>query len=151
LALPLSFVWEPGPVAAGFVLPWLAFTGLVAARGLMRLRAGWALDTSEVCAAAAMVFLAIGAAWLTASRFGWQPLGVAEPIVKLTAAHFHYAGFALTLLTGLALAGASGWPARLTAAGVIVGVPLVAAGIVGGPAVEAWAVWPLVAATVAVA
>jgi hypothetical protein len=34
---------------------------------------------------------------------------------------------------------------------VIVGVPLVAGGIVGGPAVEAWAGWPLVAATVVLA
>jgi hypothetical protein len=151
LGLPLSFAWSPGLVAALLVLPWLAFAGLVALRGLHRLRPGRSRSTPEVCTSAAMAFLAVGGAWLLATRAGWGPLGFAEPIVKLTAAHFHYAGFALTLLTGLALAGAPGWPARLTAAGVIVGVPLVAAGIVGGPAVEAWAGGPLVAATVALA
>jgi hypothetical protein len=151
VVLLLSFAWPPGAVAAALVLPWLAFTGLVALRGAVRLAAGRSGSAAELCVSMAMVYLAVGGGWMLATRAGWQPMGFAEPIVKLTAAHFHYAGFALTLLTGLALANWPGWPARLIAAGVIVGVPLVAAGIVGGPWVEAWAGWPLVAATVALA
>jgi hypothetical protein len=51
--------------------------------------------------------------------------------VLLTAIHFHYAGFALPLLTGLAGRALGGRIARIASLGVIAGVPLVAFGITG--------------------
>ena len=47
---------------------------------------------------ASPVYLTVGATWLVASRLGLEPVGIGEPIVELTAVHFHYAGFAAALL-----------------------------------------------------
>ena len=67
-------------------------------------------------------------------------------IVLLTAIHFHYAGFVLPLLTGLAARTLGGAAARTAALGVVAGVPLVAAGITAtqlglGPWLECLAAW----------
>lgn len=42
----------------------------------------------------ARIDLAVGGAWLVASRLGMRPMGIQEPIGLLTAVHFHFAGFA---------------------------------------------------------
>ena len=66
----------------------------------------------------------------------------------LTAVHFHYAGFALPLATGLALERSKDGAAPLAGFGVVAGVPLVAAGITAtqlgsGPILECVAAWVL--------
>ena len=77
-----------------------------------------------------MIFLAVGGAWMFADRLGLSPLGFAPLIVTLTAVHFHYAGFVLPVITGLAIRRAeSSWMARGAGWGVVAGVPLVAVGI----------------------
>jgi hypothetical protein len=43
-------------------------------------------------------WLPVAAAWFAASRAGVAPLGFGEPITLLTAAHFHVAGFGLSVL-----------------------------------------------------
>ena len=58
-----------------------------------------------------------------------MPVRASVTIVLLTAIHFHFAGFALPLLTGLAGRATGGLTACLAAGGVILGVPLVAVGI----------------------
>jgi uncharacterized protein (UPF0548 family) len=86
----------------------------------------------------------VGGAWTVASRWGLEPMGFREPIVLLTGVHFHYTGFALPILTGLAAASLRRLPAPLAVAGVVLGVPLVAAGITVGrsvPVVELSAAW----------
>ena len=64
---------------------------------------------------AGLVYLAVGGGWTVLAWGGLRPLGFAAPIVLLTAVHFHYAGFALPLLTGLAGRNLPRgvWPARL--------------------------------------
>jgi YndJ-like protein len=47
--------------------------------------------------------LAVGGAWLVASRVGWRPMGIQEPIGLLTAVHFHFAGFATAMIAGATL------------------------------------------------
>jgi len=42
--------------------------------------------------------LVLGAAWLVLSRAGLRPMGFQEPIILLTAVHFHYSGFATALI-----------------------------------------------------
>src|SRR5207248_112668 len=84
---------------------------------------------------AALVLLPVGGGWLICSRAGVQPGGFGEPIVSLTAAHFHYAGFGALTLAGLA--GRRLPPDRpvvrllyrLAVAGIIVAIPLVALAI----------------------
>lgn len=66
-----------------------------------------------------------------------QPLGFTEPIVLLTAIHFHYAGFSASVLTGFVgrAIPPSATRGRLlfwwSALGVVSGPPLVAIGFVG--------------------
>ena len=73
------------------------------------------------------------------SRLGIQPLGFGDTIVLLTAAHFHYAGFAAPILTGLAgriLSDAPSTTRRLfVVAGIAItiGTPIVATGITVSP------------------
>jgi hypothetical protein len=58
-----------------------------------------------------------------------RPLNFEAAIVLLTAIHFHYAGFLLPLFTGFAARALGGVAAWLATLAVIIGVPLVAAGI----------------------
>ena len=101
LLLP-SFALYPGPRAGALAVPWLGFTLLVALLGFIRLVRHGYTTTEGIATSAAMIFLAVGGDWTLASRWGLEPMGFREPIVLLTGAHFHFAGFALPILTGLA-------------------------------------------------
>jgi hypothetical protein len=156
LCLLAAFTLRPGPAAAALAAPWLLFTLWVAFLGALRLRATGFRRAEEVSVAAGLVFLAVGGAWTAASRYGLDltPLGFSDVIVLLTGAHFHYAGFALPILTGFAGRRLPGWTARLAAAGVVLGVPLVAFGLTLGdraPLVRLAAAWELAAACLLVA
>ncbi len=67
-------------------------------------------------------------------------LGYTTPIVELTAVHFHYAGFAATLMSALAMGALRGRSPRVrvvsAAAGVLVvlGTPITATGVATGAA-----------------
>ena len=131
----MSMLLPPGDLAALLTLPWLAFTGLVALTGLSRFLAHRFSSAPELCIAAGLLYLPVGGIWFTLSRLGANPLGFGDTIVLLTAVHFHYAGYALPILagwTGRWLARNAPASMRLfgyMAAGVIAGMPLVAAGI----------------------
>jgi YndJ-like protein len=56
---------------------------------------------TQFCFAAGEGYLLVAGAWLVASRAGVQLLAFHEPIVLLTAMHFHFAGFASAVLAGL--------------------------------------------------
>jgi len=77
-----------------------------------------------------------------ASRLGLTPLGFEEPIVLLTAVHFHYAGFAACLIAGAAALALKQVPAtanvalRLVLAGVLLGPGSLAVGFIVGPVVK---------------
>lgn len=138
LALPV------GILAALLASSWLLFAGLAAAIGLTRLRShGLArLCMEEVCIDAALAFLPVGAIWLVCSRAGLQPGGFREPIVLLTAVHFHYAGFGAVLLAGRSGRALRSGPSiarrgvRLASFGVIGALPLVALSFARWPVVE---------------
>ena len=135
----VSLFVPEGPIAGLLAVPWMiaAVTGAIfaaertAARGLRP----W----SEGGADAALAFWVVGGVWLLAARFGSPLLRFHEPWVSLTAVHFHVAG-----VGGAFVAARIGRlvPAPITprlfqanelaTVGVIVGMPLVAAGIVGG-------------------
>lgn len=134
-----AFWCSPGIAAAILALPWLclgAVMGVVALRELIR---GALKRLSTACIITSFLYLPIGCAWLVASRLGIGPMGFQEPIVLLTAVHFHFAGFAAPLL---ALGAESEIKAgssvsrgifRVVAAGVLAGPGLLAAGFVIGP------------------
>ena len=137
----ISFVVTEGVTAAAFVSPWLLVTGLIALGGLIRLLKripGY----SEAAMTAGMLYFPVGGAWLIASRLGYRPLGFGIAIVLLTAMHFHYAGFAASVITSMVgrMIGhaESGFRVayKIVAVGVIIGTPLLAAGITFSPALE---------------
>jgi hypothetical protein len=169
----LRLAWRAQPTAAAmasgaFLLPagahagllssgWLIFTGIVALLGLAGLRDRSMRDAPECCISAGLLLLPVGGLWLALARFGAQPFGFGGTIVLLTAVHFHYAGFALLILAGLAgrrlRVGAplARGVFRLVAVGIIAGVPLVALGITFSRELELVAVLLLVASVLALA
>lgn len=115
----VSFLFPPGLLAAILAAPWFLFT---AALALTR-QPSWNFKL-------AVLFIPVGGAWLVISRAGMQPLGFTEPIVLLTAVHFHFAGFVSPILAGLVR------PPRIVQVGVLLGPPLLAAGITLSPTLE---------------
>jgi hypothetical protein len=103
-----------GAVAAvlGAVLPTGAIAGAAAGgwlmvAGGMFLAEAWTWWTrghpvAELPELVAWGWLPVAAGWFVASRAGVAPLGFGEPITLLTAAHFHVAGFGLSVLASTA-------------------------------------------------
>lgn len=140
LLVIVSFVVGQGILSALLASLWLIVTGLAALFGCLRLSRMKLRSAEEASVNAGLLFLPVGAVWLLMSRLGIQPLGFGDTIVLLTAVHFHFAGFAAPLLTGLA---GRHLPTTLgirklfvlTVVFVIAGTPLVAGGITLSPVV----------------
>jgi hypothetical protein len=92
---------------------------------------------AEIAGAVARIDLAVGGAWLVASRLGMRPMGIQEPIGLLTAVHFHFAGFATATIAAATLQfaerrGKYRWLKPVVL--MVVGLPIVvAAGFVISP------------------
>ncbi len=141
----LSFCFRTGFLAGAITIAWILVTFLIALFGLGRLWQRWKFSRSifpleELCIDAGLAYIVVGSGWLFLSRCGLNPLEFSDTIVLLTAVHFHYAGFAAPILTGLAGQKIKTGIARkfylAAATGVIAGPPLVAAGITLSRAVE---------------
>src|SRR5580704_4481214 len=97
----VSFFLANRTVAAWFASAWLLVCAGFAADGLRRFVNAGRKSFTQFCFAAGEGYLLVAGAWLVASRAGLQPLAFHEPIVLLTAVHFHFAGFASAVLAGL--------------------------------------------------
>jgi hypothetical protein len=134
-----SFWFQPGVAAMIFVLPWFGFGCFAGLWGLTKFIRGEFKSLKTVCMIASFLYLAVGCAWLIASRVGVHPMGFQEPIVLLTAVHFHFAGFAAPLLALAAKSSLEKGSAavqrvfNVVTAGVLAGPGLLAAGFVIGP------------------
>lgn len=136
LALPLGMI-----LAIAYVLPqrapgaalasgWLYLSLLGLIHGVAAaLSQGRAAPRPPACAWVAYLYLVIGAFWAFLDRLGAKPLDFEPVIVFLTAIHFHYAGFLLLVLTGLAIRESPGRFGRITNLFVIAAPPLTAIGI----------------------
>jgi hypothetical protein len=145
--LAVVAMWlPPGRKAACFAIGWLVVCVLMGGSGMMGLaRAPW-LDAGGGARATWIVIciarmdLAVGGAWLVASRWGMRPIGIQEPIGLLTAVHFHFAGFATALIGAATLRFAErdaprGWLRRLVL--MVAALPVVvAAGFVISPVLK---------------
>jgi hypothetical protein len=137
LGAAASFLLPRGPASAALAVGWMVYVAALAAHRLLRGRWDAVRDPAERIVTVALAFLPIGAGWLVLSRGGVRPLGFEEPLVLLTAIHFHFAGF-----TAAALVGRAGreWPGSrahaFIATGVAAGTPILAAGITLSPALE---------------
>ena len=110
------------------VAPWQGLTLLMAWQA-WRVWRNEATDLARKISLFGWLQLPVGAAWLVADFIHFQPLGFDPQIVRLTAAHFHFAGFILPLMAGLLLARNNNNICRIAAVGSTAGVALVAGGI----------------------
>jgi hypothetical protein len=97
----VSFFVDNRTVAAWLASAWLLVCAGLAGNGLRRLVNAGTKSFTQFCFAAGEGYLLIAGVWLVASRAGLQLLAFREPIVLLTAVHFHFAGFASAVLAGL--------------------------------------------------
>ena len=146
-ALAVVAMWLPPGRRAGLAaLGWLLICVLLAGAGFVDLLralwtdAGGGAHATRIAIGIARMDLAVGGAWLVASRLGMRPMGIQEPIGLLTAVHFHFAGFATAMIGAAMLRSAEkrGKHSWLTVLVLMVaGLPLVvAAGFVISPAVK---------------
>lgn len=153
--------------AAGCVVSWfdepagiLATLGSFGYLGFCLAVGGWGLSRLVVCGRGRLVvgaarrgrapeiaesfgclMLPVAGAWLVAERMGWTVLGFSGLWAGLTAAHFHFAGFATPIVLGLGYAragegtGGGAGPRRHgnELLSLVVGVPCVALGITWSP------------------
>ncbi len=110
---------EAGIGAGILAAPWLLFCF---ALGWIGLKSNW--PTAIGC-----LYLTVGGSWFWADRAGLNPMGFDDAIVRLTALHFHYAGFALPLLCGLMMRATNSRLGLWAALGTVTAVPLTALGI----------------------
>lgn len=144
MAATLALALPAGLIAALLMLPWAILCGLVAATGLFILLKTGPQQVYRVALAAGSLLLIVGGGAALSDRAGWRPLGFGDDIVRLTALHFHYAGFALPVLAGVVARLSGSFWAKTAAGCVIAGIPLTAAGITAtqlhaGPWLETFA------------
>jgi hypothetical protein len=96
-----SFFLDNRTAAAWLAGAWLLVCAGFAGDGLRRLVLAGTKSFAQFCFAAGEGYLLFAGIWLVASRAGVQFLAFHEPIVLLTAVHFHFAGFASAVLAGL--------------------------------------------------
>jgi YndJ-like protein len=134
VAAAASF-WPRAGLPAGLLAGcWLLICLVAAGEGLVVfLRKGYR-SAPGFCISAGLIYLAVGGTWLVLSRLGVTPMHFAEPIILLTAAHFHFTGFALPVITA---ATGRAFTNRASSSRFASAFPYVAAGIVAGPAILA--------------
>jgi hypothetical protein len=155
LAGTISFSFPRGGVAAALAVAWLLFCLLILLESVIRFFRSPAWSFVAVTLLISKGYLAVGAIWLVISRLGLEPLGFQEPIVFLTAVHFHYAGFASGAMAALAYErlDSAAWTkwARVTFPGVVLGPGLLGLAFLAGPKVKLFAVLWIVAGQFALA
>jgi len=147
----------PGKRAGALALGWMLVCYLIAGAGVLDLITPWAdaggsaratytatlraTSLPTFIVAVGRIDLAVGGAWLVASRLGIRPMGIQEPIGLLTAVHFHFAGFATATIAAATLqaaeknGGEQKWLRRLCY--LVAGMPIaVAAGFVISPVLK---------------
>ncbi len=131
---PRGFV--SGALAFGWALVTFA-VGFIALRRIVQRGVG---SLSHFCFISGCLYLPVAGIGLVMSRLGITALGFEEPIVLLTAVHFHNSGFAAPILVGAAAekfqSPGSRGALRAIAAGVLATPALIAVGFVFSPALK---------------
>jgi hypothetical protein len=126
-------------LSAPLSIAWLLVTALIALAGFLHMARHRAM--ADLGIAAGLIYLVVGGGWSVLARYGARPLDFSDAIVQATATHFHYAGFILPVLAGLAARRLGGRWSALTVAAVVAGVPLVALGITLSALGVRWVEW----------
>ncbi len=125
----LAVAVDPGPVGLVLALPWLLVAGaatVTAAATAAREDRAWTLDA--VGRVAMPGFAVVAGGGLVESCGGLAVAGFGEPITRLAAVHFTYAGVATTALALAARRARPGWVATGGLVLALVAPPVVATG-----------------------
>ena len=100
---------DRGVVSGLLACGWMAVCLCATAAGVVVIRdtarAGPTRHTlGHLTIGAGLCYLSVGGAWLVISRLDLRPLDLSSDIVRLTAVHFTYAGFGLSVLAAAGLA-----------------------------------------------
>jgi hypothetical protein len=140
LLTAVSFFLDNRTAAAWFASPWLLVCAGFAGDGLRRFVTAGTKSFSQFCFAVGEGYLLVAGGWLVASRAGLQVLSFHEPIVMLTAVHFHFAGFASAVLAGLvveaSVAGSGNRLLRAACLAVVLGPGVLGLAFLLGPKVK---------------
>lgn len=98
----LAFLLPNGWLSVFCVLPWVAVTAALAFVGLRQMGGGAWRQGPSFALAMGMAYLSVAGIWAVLERLGFYPFHFNPEIVFLTIVHFHYAGFTLPVLAGLA-------------------------------------------------
>ena len=151
-----AYLLKPGWLALVMALPWVVVTVMIAWIGASRILDTMWKEVSGFCLASGMVYLSMAGVWIVFDRTGFRPLDYDPEIVFLTIVHFHYAGFILPLVSGLAIRETGGTIGKIIGYMIVSGISLVAAGIVFsrlgfGPDWEGISAWWMAISGLAVA
>ena len=121
----IAFLRPAGIIAALLAGCWLLVCLCIGWGGINRLLTFRIESFLQFCVAVGEYYIAVGGVWLVMSRAGLHPAGFQEPVVLLTAVHFHFAGFLSSIFTYLTL----GWlqttnwakPLRIILLGTLLG------------------------------
>ena len=129
LFIVFSFYLEQGFIAGLMVLPWLLFCLTLFFRAISQMIWPSLVQMKAIIKLISLMYLVIGAMWLVADRFDFQPLGFDPTIVLLTVAHFHFAGYLLLQITSWVIHKSHSKVLNVLSWLVALGIPLVAIGI----------------------
>jgi hypothetical protein len=134
-----SFFLDRGIFSARLAATWLAVCAAIAMNGIYQFFARQK-SFEQFCFSVGQGYLLMAGLWLVASRSGLHPVGFEEPIVLLTAMHFHFAGFASAIVAGLTYRHFQGKQGkklvRAAALAVVVGPGLLGLAFLAGPKVK---------------
>jgi hypothetical protein len=143
-AAVVSLLLGEGTLAGVVACGWLAVCLCASVGGVVVARQTWQRAPArrtlgDLTMAAGLCYLTVGGAWLVIGRLGLRPFDLSSDIVRLTAVHFHYAGFAVPVLAAAGLAGVDWFASRVSLVigclAAVAGPPVVAAGFVFDSAV----------------
>jgi hypothetical protein len=139
LAIPIAFLLPTGWPAGALALPWLLVCGLIALSGLLNFYQRRVRSIEDFVTSAGLLMIPVGGMHLLLSRLGQKSAGFGEPIVLLTAIHFHYTAFAAPLMAAqlgkrVRATLAPAFPFYAAAAlGLVAATPLTAIGFLFSP------------------
>jgi len=129
----LSMLLPRGGIAVGLAALYAGATVALAATAPVRLARTRSLAPAEVAVLTALVTPVVAGLSLVAERAGHELMGFELPVLALTVAHLHFAGFAAALVAGLVAHTTRSAPAAAAAFTVPAGTVLVLLGyLVGG-------------------
>ncbi|QIQ01414.1 YndJ family protein [Streptomyces liangshanensis] len=130
-------LWLPrGGTAVALAACYALATLVLALHAPLRLMRTRSLAPAEIAALTALVTPAVAGVSLVAERGGHALLGFGPPVLRLTVAHFHFAGFAAALVAGLVCRAVDGRAGRFAALSVPLGTLLVLTGFFTGDRTE---------------